>query len=307
MRLRLRLRTCVARAVPACFADAATHPSARFADNLKKTVIYTLAHLCPEILPIYLNLAHSFPLALNGLMILSIDLFTEQGPAISLSYERAEAPVMLRPPRDLHADRLVSTPSLVYSYLFAGGVSSVICMWTYFLVFKRAGIPVRQLAYSLDKGHFAYPPFTPGATPGEWFTSKGERVPPLLTADGHSYDAPAQWDLYCQAQAAWYLTLIMCQCWHIWNCRARSVSILTQGLLSNIVCIYAVVAELAIMAAVIYIPIFQKPDAFQTRQLNGFYWLPHFVYCGYIFTYNEGVKYCVRNHPQGWVARFLGW
>lgn len=57
---------------------------------------------------------------LGGLLILTIDLITEQGPAISLAYEPAEALVMERPPRDLTRDRLINGPLLRYSYLIAG-------------------------------------------------------------------------------------------------------------------------------------------------------------------------------------------
>jgi sodium/potassium-transporting ATPase subunit alpha len=70
-------------------------------DNLKKSIAYTLSHLWPELFPVLLNLAFSFPLGLPGLIILTIDLFTEQIPAISFSYEVAEGSVMERPPRRL--------------------------------------------------------------------------------------------------------------------------------------------------------------------------------------------------------------
>lgn len=32
------------------------------------------------------------------------------------------------------------------------------------------------------------------------------------------------------------------------------------------------------MAAVIYIPVFHDPSAFQTTRLRGWFWLPHFAY-----------------------------
>ena len=44
-----------------------------------------------------------------------------------------------------------------------------------------------------------------------------------------------QWLIYGESQAAWYLTLVMCQFWHIWSCRTRVASIFTHGLLSNVV------------------------------------------------------------------------
>lgn len=188
-------------------------------DNLRKTVAYTLAHLWPELLPVFLNLAFSFPLALNALMILTIDLLTEQGPAISLAYERAEAAVMTRKPRNLLTDRLVTPSSLFYSYFVAGITNALVCMGCFFLVYVRAGIPLSRLAFSVDAGYFAYPPFevaadaVTGAPVGGGFTSGGTDVPLLVTGDGRTYDAHAQWQLFCESQAAWYITLVMCQFW----------------------------------------------------------------------------------------------
>jgi sodium/potassium-transporting ATPase subunit alpha len=45
--------------------------------NLKKSIAYTLAHLSPEIIPIFLWAFIGFPLAINGVLILCIDLLTE--------------------------------------------------------------------------------------------------------------------------------------------------------------------------------------------------------------------------------------
>jgi sodium/potassium-transporting ATPase subunit alpha len=58
-------------------------------DNLKKTIMYTLAHIPPETFPVILFLAFGMPLGLGPLLVLSIDLFTEQvrTPPSSLSFE----------------------------------------------------------------------------------------------------------------------------------------------------------------------------------------------------------------------------
>ena len=240
-------------------------------DNLKKTIAYTLAHLWPEIVPIFLNLAFSFPLAMNGLMILTIDLLTEQGPAISLAYELSEAAVMVRPPRNLVTDRLVSGPSLFYSYVVAGLGSSLVCMGCFFLVYTRAGIPLSQLAFSLDNGYFAYPPFNPGPN-STWLDNGGNTLPVLTTSSGRKLDTIAQWHLFCMSQGAWYLTLILNQFWHIHNTRTRATSIFSHGLFSNIVTLYGCAAEIAIAAAVVYIPVFQQAAAFQTFPVQGIFW-----------------------------------
>ena len=280
-------------------------------DNLKKTIAYTLAHLLPEILPIFLNLAFAFPLAMNGLMILTIDLLTEQGPAISLAYERAEEAVMSRQPRNLVTDRLVTAPSLFYSYIVAGASNSLISMFCFFLVYIRKGVPISQLRGSLNAGYFASPPFV--SVGGQWTTGTGATaavVPLLVPANCGSpcvpLDAVAQWNLFAESQSAWYLTLIMCQFWHIWNCRTRTTSIFVHGLFTNVVTLYGVVAEVAIMCAVIYIPAFHATSAFQTFPLHGIFWLPHFIFLGWIFGYNELTKHLIRTRPNAhWcVPRF---
>jgi sodium/potassium-transporting ATPase subunit alpha len=137
--------------------------------------------------------------------------------------------------------------------------------------------------------------------------TQGRDVPILYATDGSALDAHAQWELFCESQAAWYLTLILCQFWHIWNCRTRVASCFTHGLFSNVVTLYGGVTEIAIACAVIYVPVLQRSNAFQTRDLHGEFWLPQLAFALYIFAYNEGVKWCVRHRPAGWVATRLSW
>ncbi len=61
-------------------------------------------------------------------------------PAIALAYEKAEADIMNRPPRDSKTDRLVSTNLLTYSYIYAGFTNIGFCLLNFFLVFIKAGI-----------------------------------------------------------------------------------------------------------------------------------------------------------------------
>ena len=58
-----------------------------------------------------------------------------------------------------------------------------------------------------------------------------------------------------QANAAWYITLIMCQFWHIWLCKTRRQSIFTyKGLFTNRVTFLGVGIALAIMVIAVYVP-----------------------------------------------------
>jgi sodium/potassium-transporting ATPase subunit alpha len=69
-------------------------------DNLKKSITYTLTHMVPEVFPILFYLSIGMPLALNPLLLLTIDLLTELGPSVSLAYEAPENDIMNRKPRN---------------------------------------------------------------------------------------------------------------------------------------------------------------------------------------------------------------
>ena len=86
------------------------------------------------------------------MMLLAIDLLTEQAPAISLAFEPPEDSIMRRRPRNLRTDRLVSASSLVYSYVIAGGATPLACLLSYCLVFLRHGIPISEVAFSRVRG-----------------------------------------------------------------------------------------------------------------------------------------------------------
>ncbi len=137
-------------------------------DNLKKSIAYTLAHLWPELLPVFLNLALDMPLALPGLPILVIDLLTEQGPAISFSHEKAEAAVMLLPPRDVARDRLVSRSLLQYAYILTGLPSMLTCMFAFFMVrnfMRPSPLPAINAATQTRASTTSRPPLHPPSPP----------------------------------------------------------------------------------------------------------------------------------------------
>jgi sodium/potassium-transporting ATPase subunit alpha len=67
--------------------------------NLKKSIMYTLTHIFPEIVPFLLFIIIGFPLALSSILILFIDLGTEMFPALSLSWEPEEGDLMNSAPR----------------------------------------------------------------------------------------------------------------------------------------------------------------------------------------------------------------
>ena len=113
--------------------------------NLKKTIAYTLTHLTPEILSTLLPLLFSTPQALASLTSLTIDLVTEQGPAIALAYEGPERDIMRVPPRNMKTERLVTVRSLTYAYLTMGLFQFAVCFMTFLWVYGDVRLPPLQL------------------------------------------------------------------------------------------------------------------------------------------------------------------
>lgn len=89
-------------------------------DNLKKSIAYTLASKLQEQVPFIIFVAGDFPLAISTLLILTIDIGCDMLPATALAYEKKEADIMDRPPRNPSTDRLVSKRLISFAYLQIG-------------------------------------------------------------------------------------------------------------------------------------------------------------------------------------------
>lgn len=265
-------------------------------DNLKKTIAYTLAHIPPETFPVILNLAFGMPLGLGSLLVLSIDLITEQGPATSLAYENAEANVMDRPPRNIAVERLVSFPLLTYSYVIMGVAEMIICMGAYLWVFSHYGVPASEI-FLLDPND------------GEVWRVQADliRDEPVII-DGVTYDAERQADITRQANAAWYITLIMSQFWHIWFCKTRRISVFKHpGLYENRVTYYGVAVALGVMIICTYIPWLQDNVFFTANPPGVQAWVPHFFFLAFCLVYTEGSKAYARKNPNAFFTKWFMW
>ena len=101
---------------------------------------------------------------------MSIDLFSDLAPAISLAYETPESDIMERPPRDLANSKLTSSSLIFYSYVIAGGTTLCACVASYAFVFQSYGIPMSFLNFS-DENYFV------------------DGANDLVTSDGDVYNA----------------------------------------------------------------------------------------------------------------------
>jgi sodium/potassium-transporting ATPase subunit alpha len=264
-------------------------------DNLKKTIAYTLCHLGPEVLPILLTLAFGFPPLLSSLQILSIDLFTELAPAISLAYERKERDIMEQKPRNLKKDRLVSAPLLTYAYLISGLMcEATACFIGSCIVFWVNGIAIPDVAF-VDENFFV------DQNPSIIVPGWGNFV-----SNGNVFTPTEQINILFQAAGAWYIILVSSQILHIWMIKTRRTSLFKHSIFGNMVMNYGVILEAALMIVFVAIP--GLNDIIMRCLLPpGLAVLPIIYSFVFLWVYNEGRKWYIRRHRKGWFARAFVW
>ncbi len=272
-------------------------------ENLVKSIAYTLSHLLAEVVPSVLALLIGFPFLISSLLVLMIDLGTEMCPAISLSYEPPENGLMLRPPRDMVRDRLVSRNLLLYSYMQAGLLEAAVSFLAAFFVFHKYGIGMSQLPFSFSQKSDSYW----SAKSPLLNISSGYCVNP---STGGTWPAPCGYDgeqqvlINDEVHAAYFVGLVGSQVMHIWVLRSRYVPSWEISH-SNIVCQYGVVIEIFIMTFIVYMPFTQK--FFTTQAPYPLVWICPVIFAALIWPFVDGRKVWARMHPGGKVDRWLSW
>jgi magnesium-transporting ATPase (P-type) len=120
-----------------------------------------------------------------------------------------------------------------------------------------------------------------------------------------SLSAAQQLEIYYAAQAAWYISLVCSQFWHIWVCKTRSESIFKHGIFRNMVTVYGVLISCTVMVIIVYVPFLQ--GIFSTAFLPGVGWLPMIGTLLWLLPFSEYTKRQVRHNPDGWWAKYIAW
>lgn len=115
-------------------------------DNLKKTIIYLLpAGSFSEFWPVFTNVVFGLPQVLSSFLMIIICCFTDCAAATVLAYEKPEADVLLRPPRNPKKDRLVDWRLMLQSYGILGMIETICSFSMSYWYLQRNGIPFSTL------------------------------------------------------------------------------------------------------------------------------------------------------------------
>uniref|UniRef100_A0A7E4ZWL3 Cation_ATPase_N domain-containing protein n=1 Tax=Panagrellus redivivus TaxID=6233 RepID=A0A7E4ZWL3_PANRE len=253
-------------------------------DNLKKTIAYSLSHLLPEMFPVWFTFIFGFPIGLNSLQILTIDLLSEIPPAIALVFEPAERDVMSRAPRRPNA-HLATKALFAYAYIFAGGIISLGCILSYFTVYWSYGVSFGDLH---NTAHTYW-----------------QKTSPTLTLHtGKILNAAEQYQIYSEASAAWHITLVVAQCFHLWMCTTRRISMFKHGL-QNWTLVAACAFAFLTLFVTIYVPGIN--DILHVRGPAWYIWIFPIATGIVLLVFNETRKYFIRKTPKETWVRMLKW
>ncbi|KIM77897.1 hypothetical protein PILCRDRAFT_11576 [Piloderma croceum F 1598] len=247
-------------------------------ENLKKTVLYLLpAGSWSELMPVVFNVLCGLPQALSSIQMILICVATDIGPALSLVFEKPEADLLLRKPRDRKKDRLADVKLICHAYFFIGMLESLAAM---------AGC-VR----SLDRGsgiHFSQ----------LWLKYGGTDIDPGVLAEATN-----------EAQSIYFFTLIMMQWANLLCTRTRRMSLFQQNPLGgpntrNLYLFPAMIGALVIGIFFSYVQPIQ--NVFLTRGIKAQYFFLPLAYGFVILFADECRKWWIRKYPQSLLAR-IAW
>lgn len=101
---------------------------------------------------------------------------------------------MARPPRDLKKDRLLSLGLFVYTYIMVGMAEAATALISYIIVFDQFGLQLSDIAFQNSNGWNIGPNSV-------WYSKAGKM-----------FDSNLQNKILLQVNAAWFFTIVGCQC-----------------------------------------------------------------------------------------------
>ncbi|XP_044272332.1 sodium/potassium-transporting ATPase subunit alpha-like isoform X1 [Tribolium madens] len=249
-------------------------------DNLKKSIAYLLTSNVPEIVPFIAMVFINIPPVIGILAIMVIDVGTDLWPAISLAYEKAEADIMTRRPRDPFYDKLVNHRLILLTYAQIGVIQTCASFASYFLCMMEHGFFWGRLVGLrhdwIDKDKIVKDSY------GQEWTYEERKI---LTRKCYS---------------SFFLSIVLTQVADLIICKTRRLSLFQQGM-TNWVLNAGIFVELSIAALAVYCPGLRMLLQFEPISLDIL--VPTLPFAIIIFSFDEVRKLLIRRHPGGLIDR----
>jgi len=229
-------------------------------DNIRRFLTYFQTSNVAEMFPFLAMIFLHIPLPLTLLQILTIDLLTDQVPALALGLEQPEPGVMERPPKR-PGEPILTGGMIVKAYLFLGPLAAGIGLFGFFYRYREAG------------WHW-----------GDWagMAAFGAGPSGALPATG----------IYMAATTMTLTGIVMAQVGNGFAMRTHRQSILKVGFFSNRLRWWGLGAELLGIAALMYVPWLQ--EIFSTAPLNLHEWMILAMFAPALLVADEIRKYFLR-------------
>jgi magnesium-transporting ATPase (P-type) len=188
-------------------------------ENIRKFIVYVFSHNWAELIPFMLYAALGIPLPLLVLQVLAIDLAIDVIPSLALSREPPEAGIMQEPPRST-TERLFTRRVLLRS-VFIG-------------VIIAAGAMIGCLnAWAAGGWTIGMP------VPVDWHFGQS---------------LPNNNPIYLKGVTMAFAGIVVAQAGNVLACRTSKQSIFKTSLKQNKWIIIGIIAQLSILAVLIYVP-----------------------------------------------------
>ncbi|KAG2078536.1 calcium ATPase transmembrane domain M-containing protein [Suillus decipiens] len=250
-------------------------------DNLKKVTLYLMpVGSYTEFMGVVSNVVFGMQLPLSSYLQVCFSITNDVVMSISLMYEKAEADLMLRKPRNARTDRLTDWRLFFQIYCFIGLMAWPCAMSMWFVYMDQQGLGFHDvfLAYN------------------NW------------TAGYHNYTQDQLDQFVNVGQCIYYVTMVFMQYGNLLAIRNRRVSLLQSNPLwgprKNIAVPIGMIATALIAITNLYGPGLQ--GVFLTTPIPGMFWGPPFAFGFAILCVDETRKLIVRTYPKSIIAK-MAW
>jgi P-type Ca2+ transporter type 2C len=191
-------------------------------DNIRHFITYFQTSNVAEMIPFLLMVFLKIPLPLTLLQILTIDLVTDQIPALALGIEKPEPGIMERPPRS-NKESLINFKMIIKAYLFLGPLAAAVGIFGFLFKYHQSG----------------------------WNFGMGFGALSKIGPDPDSI-------IYLKATTMTLTGIVMAQIGNAYACRTNKESVFKIGFFSNKLLSWSMIIMLALQAAIVFVPFLNK-------------------------------------------------